>query len=49
MHEMEYTPDVSDAYKVLDWEEEIVAAIAGGGGELEEYKDVNMTGKWIHE
>jgi hypothetical protein len=39
-HEMEYTPDVFDAYKVLDWD----AEIQGLGGGVEGFQDVSMSG-----
>jgi hypothetical protein len=42
VHEMEYTPDVFDAHKVLDWKEEIARLEAEGrsGG----YKELAMEG-----
>ena len=38
-HEREYTPDVFDSFKVLDWDAETDAL----GDELGEYKDVKMS------
>lgn len=38
-HEREYTPDVFDAFKVLDWDAETDAL----GDELGEYRDVKMS------
>jgi len=39
-HEMEYTPGVFDAHKVLDWD----AEIQGLGGQVEGFQDVSMSG-----
>lgn len=41
-HEMEYTPDVFDAFKVLDWD----ADIRSLGGGVEGFQDVNMAGMY---
>lgn len=40
-HEREYTPDVFDSYKVLDWNDQIGGLEEG----LAEYTDVNMMSK----
>lgn len=39
-HEAEYTPDVYDCFKVLDWDQET----DGFGGDVTEYGDVKMSG-----
>lgn len=38
-HEMDYTPNVFDAHKVLDWNTDIKAL----GGEVEGFQDVSMS------
>ena len=40
-HEREYTPDVFDSFKVLDWDAETDAL----GDELGDYGDVKMSSK----
>lgn len=45
-HEKEYTPDVFDAYKVLDWDEEIKSAVVSESG-LGEYTEVSMSSEQI--
>jgi len=40
-HEQDYTPDVFDSYKVLDWDEQIKSAIDNGSS-IDNYKDLNM-------
>ena len=42
-HEREYTPDVFDSFKVLDWDAETDAL----GDELGEYRDVKMSSMFI--
>ncbi|KAL9076723.1 MAG: hypothetical protein Q9161_000708 [Pseudevernia consocians] len=44
-HEQEYTPDVFDSYRVLDWSEQIGSAIANGSA-IDNYRDLSMS---IHE
>lgn len=39
-HEREYTPDVFDSYKMLDWD----GQIGGLGGGVEGFEDVSMSG-----
>ncbi|KAL6716278.1 hypothetical protein ACLMJK_005844 [Lecanora helva] len=41
-HEQEYTPDVFDSYKVLDWSDQIREAI-DIGTPIENYRDINMS------
>lgn len=41
LHEMEYTPDVFDAYKVLDWD----GAVQDLGGQVQGFEDVSMSSK----
>lgn len=41
-HEQDYTPDVFDSYKVLDWNEQIKTAIDNGSG-IDNYKELNMS------
>ncbi len=43
-HEQDYTPDVFDSYKVLDWSEQIEAAIGNGPG-IDDYRELNMSSK----
>ena len=43
-HEQEYTPDVFDSYKVLNWSEQIEAAIGNGPG-IDNYRELNMSSK----
>lgn len=43
-HEQDYTPDVFDSYKVLDWSEQIKAALDSGSG-IDNYRDLNMSSK----
>ena len=43
-HEQDYTPDVFDAYKVLDWSEQIETAIGKGPG-IDNYRELGMSGK----
>lgn len=42
-HEVEYTPDVFDCFKVLDWDQETDEF----GGDIGEYGDVRMSGKYV--
>ena len=44
-HEQEYTPDVFDSYKVLDWDQQIKAAIARGVS-IDNYRDLSMSSKF---
>lgn len=44
-HEQQYTPDVFDSYKVLDWSEQIGTAIANGSA-IDNCRDLSMS---IHE
>lgn len=41
-HEQDYTPDVFDSYKVLDWDEQIKSAIDNGSS-IDNYRDLNMS------
>lgn len=43
-HEQDYTPDVFDSYKVLDWSEQIEATIGNGPG-IDNYRELNMSSK----
>lgn len=45
-HEEDYTPDVFDSYKVLDWSAQIKAALDNGSG-IDNYRDLNMSSKPI--
>ena len=40
-HEREYTPDVFDSYKVLDWDDQIKAAVDSGWG-IDDYQNISM-------
>ena len=44
-HEQDYTPDVFDSYKVLDWSEQIETAIGKGPG-IDNYKELEMSSKY---
>ena len=44
VHEQEYTPDVFDSYKVLDWDDQIKNAVAHGAS-IDNYKDLSMSSK----
>lgn len=41
-HEQDYTPDVFDSYKVLDWNEQIKSAMDHGSS-IDNYRDLNMS------
>lgn len=41
-HEQEYTPDVFDSYRVLDWSEQIKSAIANGSA-IDNYRELSMS------
>ena len=43
-HESEYTPDVFDAYRVLDWDGDIKSAVARGAT-IDNYSDFSMSSK----
>ncbi len=43
-HEQDYTPDVFDSYRVLDWSEQIKVALNHGSG-IDSYRDLNMSSK----
>ena len=41
-HEQDYTPDVFDSYKVLDWDDQIQQAVASGSS-VDKYGDISMS------
>lgn len=41
-HEQEYTPDVFDSYKVLDWSEQIKTATSNGSA-IDNHRDLSMS------
>jgi hypothetical protein len=41
-HEQDYTPDVFDSYKVLDWDAQIKSAMDNGSS-IDSYRDLNMS------
>lgn len=41
-HEQEYTPDVFDAYRVLDWDDQINAVVEGGS-KVDNYSSLSMS------
>ena len=41
-HEQEYTPDIFDSYKVLDWDDQIKDAIKTGSN-VDSYRDLSMS------
>lgn len=45
VHEQEYTPNLIDAYKILDWNEDIRKLVDGGSG-LDDFTDMNMSSEY---